>query len=720
MNTRSTKLLILSLLVFLAYACVKPPKEEITEEIIEDVEIPSDFSWATSRTIKFDISINDNRFKDASHRISIYRGNPFSGGTVLARGAASETLSFQTSLYLADTLKEVYLLKTAPDLSTSMQKVALNAANISVALGAVTPPSVSAKTSVKRVSATPASPDCTSGCTQTISSNNTNINTNSGDVVCITGSNITVGFNANGGTIRICGSNVTVQNASLNNSAKIIIASSASVRFSNLNTNSTTASIQNFGNVSINGSFAVRGVFENYGTFSTTGDFDLNDGSTFSNDGTITVAGSMNARSNSAVNNGSITTNSHFQLNGGSSFINKCYLYVKGNYNLNGTFNNYNFVKVTNETTINGNSKLNLYNNAMLTTGRMMLNKVIEGFGLTSLVKVSGNTTINSGGGVTGAVQYWSTNGQNLNDSFFSNGAVEGHSVYIPVSGCNAEGNGSPSIADDDNDGVANNLDKYPNDPSKAFDNFYPSEKPEDGTTIAFEDNWPRQGDYDLNDLVIALNYKIVTNAQNKVVQVNGTYSLYATGGSSGNGFAVAFPVSRSSVKNFTGGVLEAGQDSAVAVIFTDMRKEMQEWNTYPKQPNSGSKNYSISFDVENGPSISSFGLGIYNPFSWNGAYGRGYEIHLKGYRPTKLADFSAFGKDVDGTDPANNKYYETKEGGLPWGIAIPTAHFVYPVETVPINKAYRYFNYWAAGMGYLDWYVDKPGYRDNGAMYGK
>jgi hypothetical protein len=54
---------------------------------------------------------------------------------------------------------------------------------------------------------------------------------------------------------------------------------------------------------------------------------------------------------------------------------------------------------------------------------------------------------------------------------------------------------------DSDGDGVSDQFDDYPDDPLRAFNNFYPSE---DGFgTLAFEDLWPGKGDFDFNDMVI-------------------------------------------------------------------------------------------------------------------------------------------------------------------------------------------------------------------------
>jgi hypothetical protein len=61
---------------------------------------------------------------------------------------------------------------------------------------------------------------------------------------------------------------------------------------------------------------------------------------------------------------------------------------------------------------------------------------------------------------------------------------------------------------DTDGDGIPDNLDAYPLDPTRAFNSYYPNET--DFGSFAFEDLWPGYGDYDFNDFVVNFNYKIV------------------------------------------------------------------------------------------------------------------------------------------------------------------------------------------------------------------
>ena len=722
------KLLNLILLFFLAglSSCEKKNTAvEGTVSNMSDLKIPAGFTWENSKDIYFDITITDNRFNDAVHVVSIYDADPALNGKLLSKGSASLKIPFATKVYLPNTVKEVFIVKTAPDNTSSIQKVPISGLKLNVQLSATLKNNLNTLASTNIIAGIDDSPNCNTGCTQTITTSNTNINVNNGDLVCITGSNITVGFNGNGGTVRICGTNVTVQNASLNNSALLIITKTGSATFSNLNMNGSNSAFINYGTATVNGSFSPGGSFTNENTFSTTGDLNLNSNSNFMNNGIISIGGTMNVNTNNVTtNNGSITVTQNFQLNDNSQFINNCFLWVKANYNHNSNakLQNYNLVKVNNTTTLNGTGELALYNGAMLKTTNMTVNGKIKGYGSTSLVKVSGNTTINSGR-IENAIQYCDLNGiETNNNAQFTGGAVQACSLYVPLTNCNTEGNGTAPPADSDSDGVMDAQDEYPNDPNKAYNNYYPSSSPSSGATVAFEDQWPIKGDYDLNDVVVSYRYKIVTNAQNRVVQVNGDYTLHATGSGYDTGFAVEFPTLRSSVGGVSGGTLEAGQTKAVIKIFDDIRDEMQEWNTLPGKPVSPLKNYSVSFNVSNGPALNTFGLGSYNPFIWNGGLGNGrnHEIHLPGKTPTSLGTTSVFGTGDDNSSVAAARYYVTSTG-LPWAIDIPIKPFNYPVEYMNITGGYLKFQGWAesGGSQFADWYSNtQSGYRNAGNLF--
>lgn len=271
------------------------------------------------------------------------------------------------------------------------------------------------------------------------------------------------------------------------------------------------------------------------------------------------------------------------------------------------------------------------------------------------------------------------------------------------------------SCTDTDADGVCDLDDCEPSNASVATCNTY-------GTgTLAFEDLWPSKGDYDMNDMVITYNYTVKSNASNKVTRVEASYTLRATGGSFQNGFAVQFPVDRSKVSNVSGATLEANQSKAVLVLFNNMRGQMNQWNTIKGGATSATVTYNVSFNIADGPTLAEFGLSYYNPFIWNNTagFGRGYEIHLPGGKPTDLANPLLFGTVSDNTNVGMNRTYVSKDGSYPWGLHIP-ATFNYPKEKADINSAYLKFGNWvtSGGASNADWYTNESGNRNNENIY--
>ncbi len=87
----------------------------------------------------------------------------------------------------------------------------------------------------------------------------------------------------------------------------------------------------------------------------------------------------------------------------------------------------------------------------------------------------------------------------------------------------------APTLAADaDNDGVDNTLDTFPCRADLSSITFVPGEN--QFSLLAMEDQWPSQGDYDFNDLVLAYNVEIYKNAQGLVKRLRVTYQPRAMG----------------------------------------------------------------------------------------------------------------------------------------------------------------------------------------------
>jgi LruC domain-containing protein len=274
---------------------------------------------------------------------------------------------------------------------------------------------------------------------------------------------------------------------------------------------------------------------------------------------------------------------------------------------------------------------------------------------------------------------------------------------------------------DSDGDGVTNLNDAFPNDPLRAYINYYPSKS--GFGTLAFEDKWPFLGDYDMNDLVVDYQYAVVSNAANKCVEMTSKYVLEASGAAYRNGFGVEFPFASSLVQSVTGTKVtnnavvsfgangcETGQTKAVIIPFDDALTIMNQSGGYVNTlvGNAFSTPDTIEMKMVFTRVLTTTELGSapFNPFIIINKT-RGREAHLSGYTPTQKIDTKYFKTGQDNTIPAQNKYFKTATN-LPWGIAF-VEHFSYPAEGKVMNTAYAKFVPWAqsGGTANTNWYKD-------------
>ena len=286
-----------------------------------------------------------------------------------------------------------------------------------------------------------------------------------------------------------------------------------------------------------------------------------------------------------------------------------------------------------------------------------------------------------------------------------------------PVDGISTAGvQGISPPKDTDADGVWDVNDKFPEDATKAYISYFPSQATKG--TLVFEDNWPSKGDYDMNDLVVNYRYTYVTNANNKVVEMTGDFKATAAWAANKNGFGVQLPFSPSLISSVTGQKLssgyisqnsngtEAGQSKTVIVPFDDHSQLL-----INRVEVIDSAIIKIVF--VDPVDFTTLGTAPYNPFLICNKT-RGLEAHLAGHLPTDKADPGYFGTQQDRTNAASNKYYLSDEN-WPWALSF-TETFRYPIEGNAINTAYLHFGEWASSGGtvFTDWYKNTAaGYRD-------
>jgi len=289
---------------------------------------------------------------------------------------------------------------------------------------------------------------------------------------------------------------------------------------------------------------------------------------------------------------------------------------------------------------------------------------------------------------------------------------------------------------DSDGDGVQDQFDAFPNDPTRAYIYYFPSQS--GFAQLAFEDNWPSKGDYDMNDLVVNYRYTFIANAQAQLVTMQGDFTVAASGASFKNGFGVQLPFSASSVQSvtgqqtisnyiqFAGNGVEAGQSKAVIIPF-DNHEAVIHYpdysyfiNTLNAKDKIQSATASVLVTFTSPVSTSGLSISSLNPFLISNLR-RSYEVHLPGYPGTDKADNNLFGTNDDASLIAGRQTYTSREN-WPWALSFNDTSFNYPLERINITEAYPHFADWAASGGttFLDWYnnLTTAGYRNNSNIY--
>jgi len=254
-------------------------------------------------------------------------------------------------------------------------------------------------------------------------------------------------------------------------------------------------------------------------------------------------------------------------------------------------------------------------------------------------------------------------------------------------------------------------------------------------TTLAFEDNWPFEGDYDMNDLVVYM--KSAVHSKNAgVTRIDLKAEVAAVGAAYHNGFAIRLPgikrsmvdadnieleINGQKVTEFT--PLERGRDEAIIIVTYNMWDYVDSGELclfYRTEEGCGSDiQMTFSASVPMIDPVPAEVDGLLDPFlfatpgAWHGGHfvtapGRSYEIHLKNQEPTEAFDTALFAQTGDdATTPEKGMYYQTKQG-LPWALEIGT-RWDYPIEYRDVNHAYPLFQQFAESNGQLSSYWYNP-----------
>lgn len=254
----------------------------------------------------------------------------------------------------------------------------------------------------------------------------------------------------------------------------------------------------------------------------------------------------------------------------------------------------------------------------------------------------------------------------------------------------------TPTIIDADKDGIADNLDQFPNDATRAYQSSFPTLG---NQYLAFEDLWPSKGDYDFNDMAIKNKVVYTKNAQNYLVDATFTIDLNAVGAGIHNGLGVVLlntnkqPLANNVISSISGDATANANLQNGIVVFDDAIAAQSTYYTNTGNGPSATPDQ-FTFTVTFAPNtVSSIVPDLYI-FRRDDS---SHEIHLDGFSATALANTNLMntGDDYNGT-------YNT-ENGLPWAIEVVTANqagFRHPLEKTDILVAYPMFQVWAESNG--------------------
>lgn len=276
-----------------------------------------------------------------------------------------------------------------------------------------------------------------------------------------------------------------------------------------------------------------------------------------------------------------------------------------------------------------------------------------------------------------------------------------------------------PDVDDSDADGVPDDQDEFPDNHRRAYSSYYPND--EDWVTLAYEDNWPKLGDYDMNDLVIRERLQTIYSAQGGISAIRITGFIDARGAANNNGFAVRLigqqPAAIEQAKLVIDGQTynkspENYQTDAVIQLWsnsTEFTQTGESGKCSLFNTNTSCAQFSpvpFSFDIQfvedtNGLLHSDLDFFLFRTNN------RGHEIHFAGYAPTDLAHPWLFGTHADNSNAETGNYYKSDQN-LSWGLKLNT-NWEYPREYIDVLWAYPAYQTWveSSGAQEQDWYME-------------
>lgn len=228
----------------------------------------------------------------------------------------------------------------------------------------------------------------------------------------------------------------------------------------------------------------------------------------------------------------------------------------------------------------------------------------------------------------------------------------------------------------------------------------------------AFEDLWPSQGDYDLNDVIVKYDLEKELNTKNQIISESFIFKTYQNVAANKNGLAVRLNPIESYAGNITAScyIRTAGSSEFQPTVFTYEQADKVYLLTDDVKKNMGAEyKITLTYRYQKGSGESTVQPFIYRDL----ANGKRWEVHIAQEAPTSKMDTSYFGKESDASKPAEGIYY-VRDGQYPFAFFLAGANEtdISPMldhanESKPIDQLYKGYGSWVTSNGTrsANWY---------------
>lgn len=232
----------------------------------------------------------------------------------------------------------------------------------------------------------------------------------------------------------------------------------------------------------------------------------------------------------------------------------------------------------------------------------------------------------------------------------------------------------------------------------------------------AFEDMWPAQGDYDMNDVIVRHNHEktFAKDNSNAIQSESFIFKTFQNYASLTNGLAFRVELSGNKVASTKYYIRKPGEsDFTETTAFTHEKDRNADVYllTGDIRTDMGAE-YKVTLEYAEPVAKESEAV----PFIYRASEAnpdKRWEVHLPKENPTSKMDNDFFGKEADASKP-DEKIYYVREGNYPFAIFLSGADeedvaelLERSNETVPIDQLYNGYAGWVTSQGSSnkDWY---------------